>query len=479
MKSLRNMLVRIIFVWVTIAYAIQIQAGELPAALTTALAEYNIPTSAVSIFVQDVKGTQPLLVFQEAVPRSPASVIKLLITFAALDSLGPAYTWKTEAHASGPIQNGVLSGDLILKGYGDPFLVTERFWKLLQGLRSRGLRHIGGDLVIDNLFFSPGPEDRVGFDGQSQRAYNAHPDALLVNFQSVLFSVIPDQTGRRVRVVVEPMPSNLRVDNRLQLVNGRCRGALAHANMRVLQDDQDAIARFSGKYPLDCGKFEMHRVVLPTTSFTFGVFKSLWTGMGGTFEGRLRIGETPAAATLLYSIESHALAEQIRGLNKFSNNVMARQLLLTLAAERFGKPGTKSKGSAAITDWLNTRALSFPELVVDNGSGLSRATRISAHNLGQLLLSAYKSPYMPEFMASLSLAGIDGTLKNRLKNGPLTGRAHLKTGQIDGASGVAGYVLTKKGNTIIVACLLNHPSVHLGAGKRVQDTLLRWIHDRY
>ncbi|MGH8594945.1 MAG: D-alanyl-D-alanine carboxypeptidase/D-alanyl-D-alanine-endopeptidase, partial [Gammaproteobacteria bacterium] len=206
-------------------------------------------------------------------------------------------------------------------------------------------------------------------------------------------------------------------------------------------------------------------------------FKRLWLDLGGALDGRLRVASIPSQARRIYAIESYPLAELIRGINKYSNNVMTGQLLLTLGAERLGVPGSKEKGIAAIKEWLHSEGWEFPHLVLDEGAGLSRKTRIDAKSLGRLLLRAYGSPYMPEFLSSLPIAGIDGSLRNRLSKEPITGRAHLKTGQIDGVASIAGYLKTRRGRTLVAVCLINHPGSHLGGGKQVHDALLRWLHE--
>ena len=176
----------------------------------------------------------------------------------------------------------------------------------------------------------------------------------------------------------------------------------------------------------------------------------------------------------MHTHESRPLGEIIRSVNKFSNNVMARQLLLTLGAERQGPPGTTAKGAAAIRAWLDAAGIDMPALVMDNGSGRSRRTRVSAAGLGRLLQAAYRSPTMSEFVASLPLAATDGSMSRRLRGDPLAGRAHVKTGLLEGVLALAGYVHAVSGRSYVVVLLLNHPGVHYGVGSAVQDALLRW-----
>lgn len=452
--------------------------GALPPPIEEILARSGMPARTLGVFVQDVASEEPLLEFNADVAFNPASTIKLLPTLVALDTLGPAYTWHTAAYAEGPVHAERLHGDLVVKGYGDPFLVVERFWRFVRGIRSAGVKHISGDVVADRSHFEVPTRDRAAFDGQPHRAYNAVPDALLLNYHAIRFEFIPDPGSRQVRIVPEPDPANLVVINRLKLTDARCTGRTYRIHMQVADEGNGGIVRFSGSYPAACGRHHLTRTIAPGTTFVLGVFENLWREMGGTIDGSLREGPASDEAKLLYVMQSLPLADIIRGINKYSNNVMTRQLIYTLGAERYGPPGTLRKGLDAIEYWLRARGLDLPDLVLDNGAGLSRGTRISPRSLGRLLRAAYQHPYMPEFVSSLPLSGVDGTMRDRFTDGPLKGRVHLKTGQIDNVKAMAGYVKSRSGRTYAVVSLQNHRGIHWGRGERVQDALLRWVFER-
>lgn len=452
-------------------------ADKLPAPIAQALKHQGLSERGLSIFVQEVGQAAPLLTVNADTPRNPASTMKLLTTLAALEELGPAYSWKTEAYATAPVGNGVLNGDLYIKGYGDPYLVIEHFWRFLRALRKSGLQTIRGDLVIDQSYFEPVTGRPADFDHRPHRAYNVQPHALLVNFQAVNFRFLPQPGAQGVRIVADPQPAQLVIDNRVRLTQGPCRGGARGLDMRVAQNGTLQKLVFSGRYSADCGEDGFYRVVTGPDSYVYGVFKSLWTEMGGQFEGGMREGTVPAGAQLLHSTDSPPLAEVIRDVNKYSNNVMTRQILLTLGAEKYGPPGTVDKGSAAVHAWLAQKGLSFPELVLDNGSGLSRDGRISARHLGELLLTAWQSPYMPEFLASLPILSMDGTLAHR-DGGPLAGRAHLKTGSLDNVRAQAGIVLDEHGRRMVMVILHNDARAESAAGEAVQNALLAWINNR-
>jgi len=205
------------------------------------------------------------------------------------------------------------------------------------------------------------------------------------------------------------------------------------------------------------------------------MIRQLWSEIGGSWRGKLRNGTASPAARLLYTHESEPLSQIVRDINKYSNNVMARQLFLTLAAEAAGPPALPENASRAITDWLASKKLRAPELVLENGSGLSRAERISAASLAAILQAAAHSPVMPEFMASLPIAGTDGTMRKRMRAVPGTGQAHIKTGLLSDVRSIAGYVLDKRGRRHVVVMIVNHPKAP--EAQEALDALVSWVYE--
>jgi serine-type D-Ala-D-Ala carboxypeptidase/endopeptidase (penicillin-binding protein 4) len=449
--------------------------AAIPAPLAEVMFAQRLPASAVSFAIVDPDTGRVVLSENPDTPRSPASTVKAVTTIAALDVLGPAYTWHTRASMRGAITRGVLEGDLILQGGGDPYMTLERWWSFAHALRSKGLKTIHGDIVVDNTAFSLPPVDAGEFDGRPNRPYNVVPDALMVNFQSIEFRVLPDADARRVDVLASPAPVNLSIDNRVRLAAGRCRGAAARVDFKVASAHWDRVV-FSGALSAHCAERSFTRVVLQPASYAFGTFVELWRELGGEVTGKLRIEAAPTDAEPLLTFDSLSLGEIVRLTNKFSSNLMARHLLLTMGEERSGSPATLEKGAAAIAEWGRARGLDLQDMDIDNGSGLSRSTHISAMQMAHVLAAAYHSPYAPEFLASLPLAGVDGTLRSRMKLVP-AGAVRLKTGHLDGVSGVAGYVTTAGGKSYVLVSLINHMRADLGAGEPVHAALVAWIID--
>jgi len=454
--------------------AVAAQSTRLPEPVAQALAQAGIPEANAAVYVHEIGAEQPVVAHGADRPLNPASTMKLVTTYAALDLLGPAYVWNTEVYITGALQQGVLNGDLILKGYGDPKLALENFWLLLRNLRDRGVREIRGDLVLDRGYFAAGDYDPARFDDQPTRPYNTGPDALLVNFKAVTLLFVPDRDTRTVKILAEPALPQVQVVNNLTPANGACGDWVARLKLDAQDNGDAARLVFNGTYAWDCGEKTRSFSVLGHRQYLAGLFVQLWKELGGTFSGSVRDGEVTPNARLLTSAKSQTLSEIVRDINKFSNNVMARQLFLALGAAGEGAPATTDKTSRTIRQWLSGKGLSFPELVLENGSGLSRIERISARSLGQLLLSAFRSPVMPELMASLPLAAVDGTMKKRLSGAEVAGQAHIKTGSLEGVRAIAGYVLDGQGRRVVAVFIVNHPDA--GNARPAQDALLRWIY---
>ena len=427
----------------------QAASATLPESVRDALRRANIPLSSVGIVVQQTDARTPLLSLNADQAMNPASTIKLLTTFASLETLGPAYQWKTEAYLDGKLENGVLQGNLVFKGYGDPKLTIEQFWLWLREMRQRGLREIRGDIVLDRSFFEPASHDPAEFDNDPTRAYNVGPNALLLNFNALRLRLTPDAAGTgtaQTSAMLEPNLSGYLVSNRITTSAIKpCSGGDTY---KARLEERSIV--LEGTIPVDCGEVEDYFSLLPHSDYFFAVFSSLWNEMGGTLQGGLREGSAPAEQAAFSTHHSPPLSEVIRDINKFSNNTMARQLFLTLGTAAHaskiapaapdaetetpggavipvngipppdtlpsGNPGAGSdppaaparstpvgapplrddppaasieRSTEAVRQWLNKQQLHFPELVLENGAGLSRKERISPQHRGSAANAAH------------------------------------------------------------------------------------------
>lgn len=443
-------------------------APQLPAGVDAALARAKVPRDAVTMLVADADGVQPpRLAWRSQTPVNPASIMKLVTTYAALDILGPAFTWTTPVYVDGPIANGVLNGNLYIKGQGDPKLVIERIWLLLRRIQGLGIHTVNGDIVLDRSAFETAPTDPNAFDGEGLRPYNAAPDALLVNYKSVVMTFVPNRAAQTAQVNFEPSLTGVTMQTSVPLSAGEC----GDYRTTLAADYADsARIRFAGSYPASCGEKVWAVAYADPRSYAARAIGGLWGEMGSQLKGTVRDGRVPAGLKPVFEASSPPLAEVIRDINKYSNNVMAQQVFLTLGLQQKNR-GSLDAARDTMKQWWNNRiGTGEGQPVFDNGSGLSREERISAAELAKMLQVAWRSPTMSELMSSLPASGVDGTLKKRaLRSG---GAAHLKTGTLRDAAGVAGYVDGASGRRYIVVAIANHANA--AAARPAFDALVDW-----
>jgi D-alanyl-D-alanine carboxypeptidase/D-alanyl-D-alanine-endopeptidase (penicillin-binding protein 4) len=450
--------------------AFSAHAADLPATFTAALKQAGIPLGRVAVVVQPLDAAQPMLSHNAEAALNPASVMKLVTSFAALNQLGPSFAWTTDVWASGTIDDGVLNGDLIIKGTGDPTLTLERMWLLQRELRARGVQHIRGNLVLDLTHFDLPAIDPAAFDGEPLALYNAPPGALVANFNATSLRLKPD--GNTVWIAPDIALPGVAIRSDITLTNGSTCNGWKDALTPSMRDPEQRELVVVGRYPRGCGEQVLSlNLFEPAVTFDF-LFRGLWAEAGGTLSGQTLSGVAPASAPLL-RFTSPPLTDALIKLNKYSNNLMTRNLFLTLGAERYGAPATLEKSARAVREVLALRGVSTRKLVQENGAGLSRIARVSAGMLNQLLRAAYQSPLFAEFESALPIVAVDGTLKRRFNGSALSGTAHLKTGTLRDVSALAGYVFTQSGRRVSFVMLVNHANAN--RSEAAQRALLEWV----
>jgi len=409
--------------------------------------------------------------------RSPASIMKLVTTWAALSELGPNFVWQTVllTDAKATVNDkGVLSGPLYLRPEGDPMFMLEDLWRLLRDLRLRGIKQIG-DIVIDRSLFADVAIDPGEFDGKPDRPYNASPDVFMVGFGSVRIVFTPDMQNSRWKAFVDPRIPGIDVDSEVRWLPGPCRSSPQIDVERVVTASQVRY-RVTGQAYGSCGEFDMYRLAFDQQTMASKVMKAMWTELGGVMTGEVINGNIPKDAIPVAAYQSPPLSEVIRYINKRSNNVMTRVLLLTLAAKSGNRPATVAAGVSRIKAILQRQGLDFSSAVIENGSGLSRNARLSANQLASMLQTAWKAPAMPEFMSSLAILGVDGTLQRRLTDSKTRGYAYMKTGALKDTRSIAGYVLSASGDRYIFVSIVNHPDAH--KAREFENDIMRWLIER-
>ena len=445
-------------------YSLAETASVLPSSVQEALKTARVPSEALSVVVLPVQNGSVRLQHQAGLARNPASLMKLVTTTAALDLLGPVFTWRTPVYLDGQVRDGVLQGHLYIQGSGDPRLGVEQLWLLMRRVQALGVRSIQGDIVLDRSVFSVPPQDPGGFDGEPLRPYNAAPDGLLINYKSLLLQFVPDAANKLARVHAEPPLAGVKLPASVPLSTADCsdyRGGLKADFSNPLN------IVFNGNYPLACGEKTWPLAYTEPERFAARAVHGMWLQLGGQLSGSVReAAPAPGLKPVLFH-ESPTLAEVVRDINKFSNNVMAEQLFLTLAVQKRGS-GTPALAVDVVQSWWRERLVTLEPPHMDKGSGLSRDARISAQALAGLLQWAWAQPFMPELVASLPLTGLDGTLK-RSKS---IASAHLKTGSLRDAMGIAGYVDAANGQRYVLVAMVNHANA--AQARPVMDALIDW-----
>ncbi len=422
----------------------------------------KVPSGGVLL---DIRGDAALI---------PASTLKLITAAAALLRLSPHYSFPTAFLIASPIRNGVIQGDLFVKGYGDPVLVLEEAWLMARALRKQGVRGIRGDLVGDDTFFDAERRGRDWADPNSQRAFNAKVGALAVHFNSVtLFArpgVKPDDP---VEVTVEPPSSYLTLHNMAKTVkDGQGRGV----SVARLEGSTGDTLVIEGSLAIGSSPQTLHRNISNPPLYAAMVMHELLAHEGVQVMGRPRIGQAPPEAVELYVHRSKALYRIVDDLHKFSNNLIAEHLLKTLGAEVHGPPGSWAKGIAVVEDVLAEFGIARGTYTIADGSGLSRLNRVSAAQLVTVLRRmAGDFRVQPEYFASLRTPDAGGRSSSRFGHSVFEGRARLKTGSLDDVSALAGYVEPMDGELIAFAVLMNGPFCSMERAWQVQDDVVEQL----
>ena len=460
--------------WLALALA-SAQAADLPEPIRQGFAQHHIAASGLAFVVQPLDGGALDVSVGANRPMNPASTMKLLTTFAALSILGPDFHWQTRTYLRGRLTDGRLDGDLLLRGGGDPALVVERLWLLVQRIRALGVREIRGDVLVDRTRFAPDTDATASVDHDDLRPYNVAPDALLINFRALSLDFVPQADGGTARIVATPALAGIRLPESVPLNHAAC----ADWKTALKADFSRPLApRFGGSLADGCGPRTWHVSAIERDDYVQAVFRQLWTDSGGTWQGRVRPDTVRATDVLLTEALSPPLADVIRDINKNSNNVMARQVFLTLAAADAPVPGDAvnldtGQSAMVVKRWLAQSGLPMPELVLRNGSGLSREERISAASLAALLGFAWRSDDMPSFLASLPLAGVDGTMQHRHT---AVHSAYVKTGYLAGVRALAGFVFSASGHHYVIVALVN--DAHADDAQVPLDRFLQWVWER-
>lgn len=499
------------------------QSAPLPNPLARAAKRWKVDPNAVTIAVVPVEGTgAPALLHRADTAVSPASTAKLVTTLLALEKLGVNHRWLTGFYTDAePDAKGKLKGNLYVKGSGDPNFVIEDFEMELSRLYASGVRSIEGDVVIDRSRFDVPDTSENAFDGRGSRPYNVSPDAALINYRNLSFEFLPDTEKGIARIAVFPKMEGVRFPSTIKLSKGACGDWKTKLGfkMETLKDGTKR-ARFNGTLPSACGAKNFNVIAMKRDEYFERVFRAAWKRAGGTWKGKVREGRVPEEAERRIAHASPALTEVATLTNKWSNNVMARHLFLTVGANRVEReakeaweaklkaekaeqakqpkqskqqaagqnPSAKEKKApkmppvrgatladarAELSEWLREKGIDPALIHIDNGSGLSRETHVTARAMASLLRAGWASPYMPEYLASLPVTGEDGTM---VKRKVAVSEGRIKTGFLTDVRSIGGYVRSMDGRRWAVYASV-HGAKNMPGGIAFLDNVILWVRD--
>jgi len=469
------------FVLATARAALPPPDDPLPAPVLAALAKAGLPPDALGAIAIPQTRWARRWQHRADVPMQPGSTMKLVTTVVALDRLGPNHRGRTELLAAGPIDGEVLNGDLVLKGGADPEFDLPALWSMLFELRQRGVREIAGTLVLDRTLFRPTRID-LGlppFDEAPEWPYNVIPDALMLagNLMGVALAADGEVVSARL---APPLPGIELDASAMRVIDARCADWDDDWRPALVSQPEPGRWRIAlqGGFPRRCdarGALQL----LDRNVIAEAQVRAVWASLGGVWRtppGTVREAGTPIDATLVAEHVSRPWGEVLRFMNKTSDNTLTRLLYLQLGVPVMKvDPSTPTLTLAEreVQRWFDDNKIDRAGLVLDNGSGLSRSERIAPRTLARMIETALKGKHAPELLMSLPVAGVDGTMRRRLKNTPAEGWARLKTGTLKNVTALAGTVRDSRGDTWVVVAFVNHDDA--AKGRPVLDALIEWV----
>ena len=442
----------------------------LPVTVKNALTSSGLSFEQLSVSLIPLDGGKLNLSWRDHVKVQPASTEKMITTLAALELLGPDWRWKTSYSYTGTIENKTLSGTLFIKGGGDPKYVSETLWRDLSRLKSLGIDRIEGNVVIDRSYFEKERQDPA-FKDDWDRPYTAPADAALLNYRSIAMTITPEKDRKQATVTVVPQLIGLVTPSSVKM--SRQKGCVRWRQALELDLDDPLEPEFDGALPSGCDEKVLAYLAPDANQYWEMFLRTVASQVGLTWQGEVFEGIAPAESKLLFDVWSEDLGTIVKLTNKFSNNVLAKHILLSLAAKDSpGIPASYARARAIVNQWLQQRVgIGAGEILLDNGSGLSRQARVTARAMTRLIGYGWKSPRMPEWLASFPISATDGTMSKR-RVAP--GYAYIKTGLMNTVKSAGGIIQARSGKRYAIFAAVQ--------GKKATETdapidrLIEWVY---
>jgi D-alanyl-D-alanine carboxypeptidase/D-alanyl-D-alanine-endopeptidase (penicillin-binding protein 4) len=450
------------------------EAAALEAVLGPILSDRALAGTRFGVQVVNVNTGEEVFSRNADEALSPASVMKVMTAATALRTLGPGHRFSTYISTEAEqIEGGVLDGDVFVRGHGDPTLVTEKVWRMVADLKALGVHKIDGDVLFDDTYFD---KDRLiqgwrkKLDMVNGPAYFAPLGALSVNFNTVALLVGPGDT--------KGAPGNVMLETPVDLVlvaNEVTTGGPGSRKRFSVEREVDSrtgkmTLTVSGTVPAGSEPVKLYRSITKPRAYFMQLFEYLMDERGIEVTGKYKAGKSPKGARILTRMDSDALPVVLARMNKHSSNFMAEHVLKAVGAEAGGAPGTTDKGLEAVEAYLADLGNDVSDIQLVNGSGLSRDLRLRASHITSVLIDMFHDRKVgPEFMSSLAIGGVDGTLWTRFRGEGVAGRLRGKTGSLNFVHCLAGYVDGGDGDMYAFAFLVNDIAGSLRPVRRVHD----------
>ena len=415
------------------------------ASVDALIKKHQIPENKLSIILEDSESGERLISINPSTTRSPGSVTKIFTAFAALDLLGEAYQWRTDAFIEKENNNKEIVDHLLIRGGGDPSFSLKDLEELILNIRAKGIREIRDDIYFDQTFFRQRKKSTAKFDKSPLRPYNTMHSSLIVNSNKIDLSFnLNEQTGKP-DITPLFLPIGIEIENNLSVGSGKCKDFRSKVTFDEKFRKQTLTILINGVYPAQCKNLDHDLAITRTEHYFFGVFKKLWLNSGGTINGYYKKKNKSNKHVLVAHVFSEELSTALEMMLKESDNLTARNIFLSLP--EFSKRKELRNSRKLLYGSMKENNIHWHfRNIIDNGSGLSRVTRIKAESVMSLIQEIDQGTKFSSIKSMLPISGVDGTLKNIYQSKLLRGQLRLKTGTLNGVRCLAGFITTKSGN---------------------------------
>ncbi len=433
--------------------------------------KYGFNESEFSFGVVNLKNNQVIGLHNEKILFNSASLVKIITTYIGLKELGPNFRWRSDFYYTGYIVGDTLKGDIVFKGTGDASFSVEDLEGMIREIQEKGIKRIEGNLLFDTSYFGLIPNE-VTFDNNPMRAYNVVPSAISLQSNTINFSF--NSQKNKVKIETKPNIKTLKIINNIKSTREKCLSWREKLLYKTEITEQQTFLYFNGKFSRNCKAKQLDLAMLDWQTYFYHTFKQKWIDNSGWFNGSfIHTSKALDGNKLLASHYSDSLVDLIRDTNKYSLNLMSRNLMLTIIAnENYVQP-TEAMVNSYIKNWLVENQIDSEGLFIDNGAGLSRNIKISINQFLIILQKIYYDPMMPEMISSFPIAGIDGTLKRRMKNSPIKMNGHFKTGSMNEVSAIAGFFLNNEKEMNVFVFMMNGKKAKMS--QNFQEALIESI----